>query len=531
MKRIFDYIRGLPLLYSIGGGAVIVVVAILGVHFATRPPATVETPPQISHVQLESIANLSSQTGPLVVTGKVTSINEATILAQSSGEVTRLSHVLGDHIAAGGAIAQMEDSSQRAAVVQAQGSYDAAQAALAKASGSTATNSGVSAAQAAQNAANAQTSAVSALQSTYVALDDAVHTKADTMFNNPRKSSPTLIGFTVPDSQLVNNIQTERSTLEAVLADANSLASASGDIDVRIDAMSADVQTVQSFLTDLIQAVNEAVPNTQVTASQIAAFQATLGAARTEVVSTRASLTTAKSAYDSAQTGSQSASNSATAGTQNDIAAAQANVKQALGALQSAQANEAKTIIRSPISGTIVSLAITEGDYISAFSQVADVSNPGALEVDTSVTASDAKTLAVGGKALIDNAVSGTIVSIAPALDPTTNKIAVKVAITGSQSSLTDGSTVSVALSRSVSTAHATTSSGPILIPIIAAKITPQGPVVLTVSSSTIVTHAVTLGTIFGDQVTILSGVTSDMEIVTDVRGLVEGQQVVVDAP
>src|SRR5262249_19662903 len=157
-------------------------------------------------------------------------------------------------------------------------------------------------------------------------------------------------------------------------------------------------------------------------------------------------LATAKNAYDAAATGAQTAANSASSGTDSDIALAQASAQQALGALQSAKAALAKTIVRSPIAGTIVSLPITQGDYVPAFSTVAEVSNPSALEIDTNVTSDDSKTLSVGGAALIDGSVNGTIVSIAPAIDPSTGQIQVKIGIPTGQNALTDGDIVSVVL-------------------------------------------------------------------------------------
>jgi RND family efflux transporter MFP subunit len=242
-------------------------------------------------------------------------------------------------------------------------------------------------------------------------------------------------------------------------------------------------------------------------------------------------LASAKSAYDASLAGAATAANSATGGTSNSIAAAQANVKSALGALDAAQANLEKAIVRSPISGTIVSLPVTQGDYVSSFSPVAVISNPGALEVDTYVTSDDAKTLTVGGSAVIDGTTSGTIVFIAPALDPTTGKIEVKIGITGNQNSLTDGSTVTVALTRSTSsvTAAGAATTTPITIPIESAKITPEGPVVFTVSSSTLVANPVVFGAITGDQVVIESGITPETDIVTDARGLSDGETVIVD--
>ena len=525
---------GLPRLYSIGGAAVIVVVVVVGVHLATRAPATTDTVSNISHVTIASVASLSSAAGPLPVTGKVTSLNQATILAQTSGEITSLNVHIGSGVGAGQIIAEFENSSQQAAVLQAQGAYDASQAALAKATGSTAANAGITSTQAAQSAANSATAALASLQSAYSALDDAVHAKADMMFSNPRTITPAF-NVNVPDNQLSVTLQNERAQIEGILADAKRLAADTSvpNIDTNAAAMNADAQTVIIFLNNLVQAANEGIPSQSVTAATLATYQASAGAARSEVVSAISSLAASKSAYDAATSGAQTASNSATTGSQNDVAAAQANVKQALGALHSAQANLEKTVVRSPISGTIVSLPVTRGDFVSSFAQVAQVSNPGALEIDTYVTPDDAKTLTVGGKATIGDTAAGIITSIAPALDPTTGKILVKIGITGSQASLTDGDTVTVSLVRTQAAptvTNKTTLPSAILIPIAAAKITPAGAVVFTVASSSLVSHPIKLGIILGDQITVVSGLTLDMDIVTDARGLTDGQQVVVDS-
>ena len=527
----FRSILALPRRYTIGGVLVVIVVAV-GIHALLRPATPVEAPSGISHVHISSVAGLSSQTGPLPVVGKVTSLNDATILAQTSGEIVSLSKALGSHVGAGGIIAQFENSSQAAAVLQAQGSYDAAQAALAKASGSSADISGLNLSQANQSAANAQTAAQTALQSAEAALDDAIHTKADTLFSNPRSIAP-VFNLSIPDGQLVVTLQNQRWQLEQVLNDAAKIAgdTAPADIDANITAMSADAQTTASFLGGLIKAVNEAEPNVNVSAAAITADQTSVGVARTEVVSAISALTSAKTALDNANSSAAVASTNAGASTGSDIAAAQANVKVALGALDAAKANLEKTIVRSPISGTIVSLPVTQGDYVSSFSQVAEVSNPSALEVNTYVTPDDAKTIAVGGTALIDSSTRGVIISIAPALDPTTNKIQVKIGITGDQSALTDGDTVNVSLDRITASASAKDQKqSAIVIPIVAAKITPEGPVVFTVSaSSTLIAQPVVFGSILGDQVTVTSGLTPETAIVTDARGLSSGQQVIVD--
>jgi RND family efflux transporter MFP subunit len=525
-------IASAPIAYKIGGAIVLVLVVIVGVkHFFTTASVAETDTSGTSHVSVSSVADLSAQAGPLSVVGTVTSLSEATILAQSSGEITSLPRSLGDHVAAGSVIGQFENSSQRAAVVQAQGAYDAAQASLAKAQGTTAANSGITSSQATTAAANARSALEAALGSTYAALDDAINTRADVLLINPRTDHPTFQPFTIPDSQLVTNILNERVGLQQTLSTASTAASGSADIDARATTMLGSAQTVVSYLNDMIEALNQAVPNPNVTASTIAADQTSLAAARTEVNSAISGLTSAKSAFDAASSGAQTAANSASSGTASDIAAAQASVKSAQGSLDAAQAALEKTIIRSPISGTVVSLPITLGDYVSMNAQVAVVSNPSALYVETAVTPDDAKTLAVGESATVNGSTSGVITFIAPAIDPSTGKIEVKVGLPGNTASLTDGETVSVTLNRATKKAAAA-QPAQITVPIVAIKVAPQGAEVFTVSaSSTLQAHPVSVGSILGDQIVVTSGLSPDLPIVTDARGLSEGQTVIVDAP
>lgn len=525
-----SFLRSVPTPYLVGGTVVIVAVIGFGVrHFMPATPAGAPADAGVPAVQLSTVGDLSAQAGPLSVVGTVKSKSQATILAQTSGELTSLSASIGDRVVAGGVIGQFENSSQRAAVTQAQGAYDAAQAALTKASGTTATNSGVTAAQASTAAQNAATSLTVTFRSTYASLDDAIHTKADTLFQNPNGATPALLGFTIPDTQLVSNIQGERLALNAIFKDADSASdpASTADPDERARRLLDDARQIGLFLEDMIAALNQAVPNSNFSATTIAADQATLAAARTEVVTAVSALTTAKGAYDAALAGATTASNSATQGTQSDIASAQANLKSAQGALDAAKAALEKTIVRSPISGTIVSLPVTQGDFVSNFAQVAVVSNPGALYVDAQVTPDDAKSLSVGNPATVENAVPGTIMFVAPALDPATGKIEVKVGLTGSQGTLTDGEAVSLSLGRNRSAATKT-QSAQIAIPIVSIKVTPAGPVVFTVTaSSTLAAQPIQLGSILGDRV-VVNGISPDTVIITDARGHSTGEKVIV---
>ncbi len=529
LQKAIHKIRGLSKRDQIIVGGIFAAVLLLGLQAASRSSTTPAALNEARHVSIASVASLSDKTGPLPVVGKVSSVSKASILAVSSGEIVSLSRSLGDRVAAGSVIASFENSAQRAAVLQAQGAYEGAQAALAKASGSTATNSGVTSAQAAQAAENAALAANAALKSAYASLDDAVHTKADAVFSNPNSNLPQL-NVRVANAQLATDAINQRVGLNALLQSINALTDGdANEVDANLTTVIGHAKVIEFFLGNLVAALNQAITSESVSASTIATYQASIGTARTQTLAAISSLTSAKSTFNAAVSGATVAQNSASGGTANDIAAAAANVKSALGTLNAAQSNLEKTIIRAPISGTIVSLALTRGGYVSAFSQVAQISNPGALAIETYVTSEDAKTLTAGGKATIEGSIKGVVVFIAPALDPTTGKIQVKIGIPGDQSALTDGDAVTVSLERSAIGGTNKPAKSAITIPIAAAKITPLGPVTFTVSSSTLVANPVTFGPIVGGQVTILSGLTPEMVIVTDARGLTEGQIVVVD--
>ncbi len=538
MQKLFRWIRHLPKVYSIGGALIIIVIVlIVGQALLRSGASSASLPAAVTHVQLSSVAGLSTPAGPLPVTGQVTSLSEATILAQTSGELVALNVSLGDQVGAGEVIAEFENSSQQAAMLQAQGAYEAAQAALAKAGGSGTTIATLSQGQATQSIANARLSAASTMQSAYASMDDAVHNKADLLFTNPRSNSP-LFNVTASDSQLAITIQNERAQAEITLTRDAALVANLGttsDIDSSITTLATDAQTIQTLLSDITLALTKAIPTAAVSAGTISASQVSVGAGRSAVVGAISSLAGSKTSYDAAVSSAaitnQQYATGGTTGQAADLAAAQANVKQAQGALNAAKANLEKTRVRSPISGTIISLPVSQGDFVSVPSQIAVVSNPNALEVKTYVTPEDAKTITVGGKATIEGSIAGTIVSIAPALDPTTNKIEVRIGLPDrNQNTLTDGETVTIALERATKNSGASTNTtSAIRIPIIAIKMTPQGAAVFTVASSTLSAHPVTLGDVVGDQVTITNGLTPETAIVTDARGLSDGQVVQVD--
>ena len=86
----------------------------------------------LKEVSLVSIQSLQEKSIPLPLIGEVTSENEVTIKTEVSGKVIGVYAEVGDFVQAGRIIAEVENSSQHAAVLSAQGAVESAEAALVK---------------------------------------------------------------------------------------------------------------------------------------------------------------------------------------------------------------------------------------------------------------------------------------------------------------------------------------------------------------------------------------------------------------
>lgn len=498
----------------LGVGAAGIVLGLLGARTLFGHSAGTVIESSVPQVTVSSVADLSNQSSPLSLVGTVQSTAQATVLAESSGAVTAVYRSLGDHVAAGSVLATLENSSQQAAVLQAQGGVDAAQVALNKIGVGT---------------ESAKSGALNALLSAYSSVDSAIRGTADPMFTNPTGDSPQ---FTVnsTNSQLVVSLNYTRPSLTALwnreTARAGSLAH-TDDLATELSTTIGEVRTVRNFMDSILTVLNSGIPSTTVSQTTITAYIASATAARTALTTTLSSLTAAQSALTSAQQPGAS-------GASPDVAAGEAALKQAQGALAAARATLEKTILRTPISGTLNSFSLNLGDYVQSQSPVATIANNSALEIVAYLSQQDSVSIVVGDTVSLEGDGNGVITHIAPALDPVTKKIEVRIGVTDG-ASLINGQSVIVYLPHTKVTAAA--QGAPLTIPITAVKVGATETDVFTVASlpdgtagNTLVAHPVTLGELLGDRVVITNGLTPDMTIVTDARGLRAGETVEVTA-
>ncbi len=471
-------------------------------------------------VNISPVSELANSDSNLPLLGTVTSTSEATIRSESSGKLTRVYKKLGDYVTAGQVIAEFENSGERAAVLQAEGAYDAAKAGrdIAKINSGT-TNTSLS---------ETKTNALNAVSSAYNSMDDAIRVKTDMYFSDARFESAHLL-LSVPDTNLIYSLESQRKAIEKML-DArnqkNKVLTTGSDLIGELNTIQTEVQMVKVYLDDFSSAVSKAVPDLNYSQSAIDNAKTAVSIARSTIGGTISSVTASRTTL-SASIAAQEVAGKTSGDTSGTVATADASVKQALGAYNAALSRLEKTVIRSPISGTLNSLSIDTGDFISAFTEVAVVSNNGALEVLAYVTEDDAKRIQVGSAVLIDNLVKGIITRVASAIDPRTKKIEVRIGITDKSASLINGQSVRVNIMKEKQTSVA--NSGPITIPLSALKLTPNGAFVFTLSAtSSLVALPVKEGAILGDQIQILSGLNGTESIVTDARGLKAGMVVTI---
>jgi len=214
-------------------------------------------------------------------------------------------------------------------------------------------------------------------------------------------------------------------------------------------------------------------------------------------------------------------------GREEDVLSAEASLKQSLAALSVAKVNLEKTIIKSPINGTINKLNIEKGSFVSVFEDVALVSNNNALEVISYITEKDRSGIKVGSRAVVEGSINGVVSEIAHSIDPILRKIEIKITIETSKKILTNGQSVKVEVERDLN--QELTSKKEMTVPISSIKVEFNGNYIFSVDENNeLVKHQIEIGPIVGAKIILLSGVLPDLKIVTDARGLRGGQKVLI---
>lgn len=500
-------------------GALLLVVAIfLGFKFFGGTGTGDEVPAAaVTEVFVVSVGELGAQASFDTV-GKVEAVSEANLQAESGGRITSVSVKVGDSVSPGKVLATIENSSQRAVLVQSQGAYEAAVAAANQNEDQTA----VSLDEANIALASARSAAANTVRQSYTTANNVFFTNIDNFFGNANGPTP---GVKIDSLSYTSFLNNERVAFQTILPEWQSRSAAvtaNSNLESEISYAKRNVERTISLVDIFITIFNQGGNVGGYTEAELQANSVTFTALKSSLIATRGSLDAALTNITAAKEGIERAKIGSTRGV--DPAAA-AQIKIALGSYQAAQANYQKTIVRSPIQGVVNAFYLKTGDYTSPGQPAGIVANNNGLQIKTFVSEVDSANLNVGDTVTIEGGASGVITAKAAALDPNNGKVAIVVGV-NPDSGLTNGATVSLTFSQ---ISEETASDNRIIVPLSALKITSTGTFVFTVGEeSTLVPVAITQGQLYGENIEILSGVTKDTRIVTDARGLKEGQEVIV---
>ncbi len=473
---------------------------------------TVETATErLAEVKVATPASLAGSFD-LSLIGSVDAKTQANLLAESTGRVVSVSVSLGQVIQPGTIIAQLENASQRAAVLQAQGAYEAAVAAGAQGSLSL---------TGAENARSAtKNDIVSTHASAYNTISGLVLTTIDDFFADPQGPVP---GLRIDGGGNATTINAARVALQTSLPIWQTTAttlSPTDDLSAALASAAVTTDSVLSLVDTLLQTLNTTGRNDSYSDEEFTQYINDLTAARAQILATKGSLLDAATDLVDADK-AVAVAKLAASSPKSSNSLADAQIKQALGVLRAAEANLAKTIIRSPIGGTVNSLNVRAGDFVSMNSTIAVVANNAGLEVTTYLAEAETSNLAIGDEVVLGETSTGTITNISPAVDNTTGKVEVRIGT--SATDLKTGSTVLVRMSRLA------VASSRVMVPLSAVKLTTDAAAVFIVTTDGLLSALpVTLGAVSGDMVEVLSGLDNTTEIVVDARGRKAGETVTI---
>ncbi len=510
------------------------VVFVLSTGDTAEAPAS--EPSTDTIVTVASVATLASEdNAPLSLLGEVRSVSQAELRTRKSGTVTGVYVRAGEYVQAGAVLAEIDNAAERAAVLSAQGALAAAQAQLDRTRTGDREEDKASAVSQSQSAAlslaTARDRARAAYSQSYTLAQDAIFARTDDLFTDPYTVAP---NFRVLSASYDERkaVEKERVAIGMMLEQWKERAQGTipdDQLETRLVEAGRDLERIKMFLDGISSYVSEQETSGDFTESDKSTQEGSVLAARTAIDSARAAINGAQTGLVNAQNAAEVArlaeqKSSAGARTE-DVRVAEAGVMQARGALQSAQAAYENSIIRTPIAGTVTTMNIAKGDFVSSLSVAAIIANEKALEIEAFVSEATRDRFAPGLPVRIGEHHAGVVTSVAPGLDPETKKARVTIGVTSSDIMLTNGSYVEVTLNGSSTKKTADRVDGH-RIPLSAIKVLPEGLAVFTIrEDGTLAAHKIQEGTITGDSM-LVHDLAPDMLIVTDVRGLKEGDRV-----
>ena len=476
----------------------------------------------LREVKTAQVSELGSDGASVTAFGQVVSSNSVSVVSERPGVVRAVNARLGDTVRPGQVIVQLQNSSERQAVLQAQAQLDSARATLTNTTrGADSDRIAAAEAQIAQAQASqrsTESNVLATLEQTYGQIDALIARSFGEYFNNSTSYSPNL------NIDEIRN-ETQRLDLENQLADLNRAADQDRNFDDPEDAID-EVQRLLAQFRNVANNLREAVvllePSASLSQATLSRWSNDLANARNAARPIEASLTQLNAQLTSAETNIVSAEANLrelrNGANTSDVTIAQSSVGSARANVAAAQIELAKTQITSPIFGRISSIDARVGQLIGSNTPAFVITSSGSKRVDISVSEQEARRLSVGDPVTINDNITGSISRIAPSIDTNTGKVKIEI-FPSQQLDLVEGAGVKVSI-------DSRTESNGTSIPIESVFVRSGTSFVYVVNDGIATPREIQTAGLFGPFVEVTGGLSPEDEIVISARGVKDNEKI-----
>jgi multidrug resistance efflux pump len=237
--------------------------------------------------------------------------------------------------------------------------------------------------QTALNFEQSEISLINTIKDSYTKADDAVRNKMFTLFNDPVRYRASLAFST--DTFLEEDIEDGKDKVTDSLDSwYRSLVKLNGtsDLEAYYNSARTNLVEIKNLLDKCAEAVNALTPDSAgATQAQIDAWKLNISTARTN---TNTAIDTLTGSFNQYKTYGLSVKIS-----ENNTLAEEAGVEQALAAVASAEAELAKSILKSPINGVIIAVDAKLGEIVTAGKNVISVISYGEYQIESYIPEAD----------------------------------------------------------------------------------------------------------------------------------------------
>jgi len=350
------------------------------------------------NIKYETITvNRGSLSEIVSVTGNVKPLSDVNLAFEHGGRVASLNVSVGDKAYVGQPLASVSNADLIASLDRAKADLRIAEIQFGKVQTNKQTNTlevqNAKVDKANLDLAQAKITVINSIKDSFTKADDAVRNKIYSLFSDPVRYNARL-SFTT-STFLQEDIEDGKDTISDVLDSWYKLLinlTSSSDLEVYYNTAKQNLVSIKTLLDKCAEAVNgldsESEGSTQ---TQIDTWKANISSARSSIDLAISTLVGDFNSYQTAILALRTA--------QSDFSVQEVSVEQARAGVASAEAELAKSIIKSPINGVVTNIDTKLGEIVAANKEVISVISYGDYEIESFVPEADIAKVKIGNTA------------------------------------------------------------------------------------------------------------------------------------